>query len=112
MLRTPGVTLIVASRCCTTMRDESFVPPASVTTTYVVPLVIAVTRPAAETVATAEFRLIHVKLPASGAPAVSRACAASARVSPSDVSVSNGGVTGVDAIGLRAAGGGGAVAGS
>src|SRR3972149_5251780 len=51
MLRLAGVTLMVATRCCTTIWAVSAVPPASVATTLVVPLALAVTRPAAPTLA-------------------------------------------------------------
>ncbi len=57
MLRVPGVTLMVAMRCWTTTSVESFVPPASVATTYVDPSAIAVMTPAEFTVATPGTRL-------------------------------------------------------
>ena len=96
-LREPGVTLIVARRCWTTMREESRVPPASLATTQLVPSATAVTRPAASTVATAGVRETQVKTPGTTALAASRAVATSVRAPPIAVSVSKAGATVVDA---------------
>ena len=92
-----GLTLIVAIRCCTTIRDESLVPPASVATMYAAPLATAVTRPLVLTVAADVLRLSHVQLPATTLPAASRPVTVSGRVPVMEVIVSTCGETVVEA---------------
>src|SRR5512143_1820998 len=97
MLRVAGVTLTDATRCCTTICAESFVPPDSVATTHVEPFATDVTRPAVLTVAMPVARLTHVNVPFTVAPAASFAVAVSWKVAVSAVRVSTFGVTVVEA---------------